>query len=108
MRFNMRMTGALPTDRAPIGKVCRSFGRHTVGCLFVLASLAGQPATAQDKGSVNPEPLPPLAHPDDPKTPARELFGRKTTPASLQAHTIGFYSKRRLARAVPFPINRNT
>jgi penicillin-insensitive murein DD-endopeptidase len=108
MCFNMPMTGALQTDRAPIGKVCRSFGRHTVGCLFVLASLAGQPATAQDKGSVNPEPLPPLARPDDPKTPARELFGRKTTPASLQTHTIGFYSKGCLAGAVALPINGKT
>ena len=34
-------------------------------------------ATAQDKGTLNPKPLPPLANPDDPKTPAKELFGRK-------------------------------
>ena len=30
---------------------------------------------------MNPKPLPPLEHPDDPKTPAKELFGRKTAPA---------------------------
>ena len=30
---------------------------------------------------MNPKPLPPLENPDDPKTPAKELFGRKTAPA---------------------------
>jgi penicillin-insensitive murein DD-endopeptidase len=77
-------------------------------CLFAFAFYAGEPAGAQDKGTVNPEPLPPLANPDDPKVPARELFGRKTTPASLQAHTIGFYSKGCLAGAVALPINGRT
>src|SRR5262249_47577365 len=65
-------------------------------------------ATAQDKGTLNPQPLPPLAKPDDPATPAKELFGRKTAPASLQARTIGFYSKGCLAGAVALPINRAT
>jgi penicillin-insensitive murein endopeptidase len=74
-------------------------------CGFVLVSGS---ASAQDKGSVNPEPLPPLARPDDPKVPARELFGRKTTPAPLQAHTIGFYSKGCLSGAVALPINGET
>ena len=41
-------------------------------------------ALAQDKGTVDPQPLPPLANPNDPKLPARELFGRKLTPANLQ------------------------
>ena len=50
-------------------------------------------AAAQDKGSLDPAPLPPLARPDDPATPAKELFGRKTAPARLEAHTIGFYAK---------------
>src|SRR5438105_9253760 len=44
-------------------------------------------ASAQDKGTVNPKPLPPLANPDDPKTPAKQLFGRRTTPAPLSALT---------------------
>ena len=49
--------------------------------LFVCATLWGAGAAAQDKGTLNPQPLPPLAHPEDPATPARELFGRKTGPA---------------------------
>ena len=43
--------------------------------LAVLACAPG--ARAQDKGTVDPKPLPPLANPSDPKLPAKELFGRK-------------------------------
>ena len=42
-----------------------------------LLTAVGGAALAQDKGTVNPKPLPPLANPDDPKTPAKELFGRR-------------------------------
>src|SRR5690348_10124542 len=63
------------------------------------------PVLAQDKGSVAPKPLPPLANPDDPKTAAKELFGRKPTPAPLQAKAIGFYSRGCLAGATALPIN---
>jgi len=65
-------------------------------------------ASAQDRGSVDPKPLPPLAHPDDPKTPARELFARRTYAASVPARTIGFYSKGCLAGGVALPINGKT
>ena len=85
--------------------------RNTVGCaaLLVLAALlAPQVARAQDKGTLNPQPLPPLAKPDDPATPAKELFGRKSAPAHLQTRTIGFYSKGCLAGAVALPINGAT
>jgi penicillin-insensitive murein DD-endopeptidase len=54
--------------------------------LTVLISAPGV-ASAQDKGTVNPKPLPPLANPDDPKTPAKELFGRRPTPAPISAVT---------------------
>ena len=72
------------------------------------ASLADDQALAQDKGSINPQPLPPLTRPDDPKLPAKELFARKTTPAELQTHTIGFYAKGCLAGAAALPINGKT
>jgi penicillin-insensitive murein DD-endopeptidase len=88
--------------------VLPGFGGNGVLWPLAFAFLMGEPASAQDKGSVNPEPLPPIARPDDPKMPARELFARKTTPASLQAHTIGFYSKGCLAGAVALPINGRT
>jgi penicillin-insensitive murein endopeptidase len=75
--------------------------------LAVLCFAAGS-ATAQDKGSVNPVPLPPLAKPDDPHTPAKELFGRKSTPAKLETRTIGFYAKGCLAGGMALPINGKT
>jgi len=52
---------------------------------------------AQDRGTVNPKPLPPLANPNDPATPAKELFARKPQPADLTARSIGFYSRGCLA-----------
>src|SRR5512134_3351370 len=72
---------------------------------MTLAVGATSPSIAQDKGTLNPKPLPPLAKPDDPKTPAKELFGRRPTPAPLQARSIGFYAKGCLAGAVAVPIN---
>ena len=65
-------------------------------------------AYAQDLGTLNPEPLPPLANPEDPKTPAKELFARKPTPAPLEARAIGFYAKGCLAGAVALPVNGKT
>src|SRR5262245_61824054 len=73
-----------------------------------IAAVATSAATAQDKGTRNPKPLPPLANPDDPKTPAKELFGRRATAAPLQARSIGFYAKGCLAGAVALPINGKT
>jgi penicillin-insensitive murein endopeptidase len=73
-----------------------------------LALVAIGDARAQDKGTVNPKPLPPLANPSDPKVPAKELFGRKPEPAPLQARSIGFYAKGCLAGATALPINGRT
>jgi penicillin-insensitive murein endopeptidase len=83
----------------------------TIG-LIALASVIfplGCSALAQEKGSVDPKPLPPLAHPDAPTTPAKELFGRATQPAdSLAARSIGFYSRGCLAGAQALPVNGET
>jgi penicillin-insensitive murein endopeptidase len=57
---------------------------------------------------LDPQPLPPLANPSDPKTPAKELFGRKAAPAPLQARSIGFYARGCLAGAMALPINGDT
>ena len=62
-------------------------------------------AEAQDKGTVDPKPLPPLAKPDDPKNAAKDLFGRKLTPANLKARAIGFYSRGCLAGGIALPVN---
>ncbi|MFL5063850.1 MAG: penicillin-insensitive murein endopeptidase, partial [Xanthobacteraceae bacterium] len=77
--------------------------------MFVQVALAAcGAAQAQDKGTLNPQPLPPLADPSDPALAAKELFGRKPTPAPLAARSIGFYSKGCLAGAVALPINGET
>jgi penicillin-insensitive murein endopeptidase len=62
-------------------------------------------AGAQEKGTLDPKPLPPLANPSDPATPAKELFGRATGPAALDPKPIGFYSRGCLAGAQQLPIN---
>jgi penicillin-insensitive murein endopeptidase len=65
-------------------------------------------ALAQDKGSVNPKPLPPLANPNDPKLAAKELFGRKLLPAAMKPQVYGFYAKGCLAGAEGLPISGDT
>jgi penicillin-insensitive murein endopeptidase len=65
-------------------------------------------ALAQDKGSVDPNPLPPLANPNDPKLGAKELFGRKALPAAMPTHVVGFYAKGCIAGAEALPINGGT
>ena len=42
-------------------------------------------ANAQDKGTLNPEPLPPLTKPAGLGTLAKELFGRKALPAPVRS-----------------------
>src|SRR5438874_12241335 len=97
----------MTTMTAPSGALAR--GIAACGAALALAALlAPSSATAQHKCILNPKLLPPLAKPDDPATPAKELFGRKTAPAPLQARTIGFYSKGCLAGAVALPINGPT
>ena len=65
-------------------------------------------ARAQDKGSLTPQPLPPLANPNDPKIGAKELFGRKVLPAAMPTRVIGFYAKGCIAGAEALPINGDT
>ena len=65
-------------------------------------------ASAQDKGSVTPKPLPPLAHPDDPKLAAKELFARKVLPSATPTRVIGSYTKGCLGGAEQMPVNGDT
>jgi penicillin-insensitive murein DD-endopeptidase len=77
--------------------------------VLLCASVLGlSTAAAQDKGTVSAKPLPPLANPDDPKNPAKELFARRPNAADLQARSIGFYTKGCLAGGVALPINGKT
>ncbi|BAM92859.1 penicillin-insensitive murein endopeptidase [Bradyrhizobium oligotrophicum S58] len=66
---------------------------------------AAPPARAQDKGSVEPKALPPLAHPDDPDTPAKELFARRLLPSAQPTKVIGTYNRGCIAGAERMPIN---
>src|SRR5688572_15305236 len=67
-------------------------------------ALAAGVATAQTPGTLTPAPLPPIANPNDPSTPARDLFGREVAPAKIPPRAVGFYSKGCLAGGVAVPI----
>src|SRR6266480_2251007 len=77
--------------------------------LFLAMSAAIVSATgvrAQDKGSVDPKPLPPLANPNDPKLGAKELFARRYLPAAAEKpRVVGFYAHGCIAGAEGLPIN---
>src|ERR1700748_3389328 len=62
-------------------------------------------ALAQDKGTVNPQPLPPLEHPNDPKIGAKQLFARKYLPSAQPTKVIGEYTKGCLAGAAQMPMD---
>ena len=85
-----------------------SFSSRTAVVAACALLIAASSAGAQDKGTLKPDPLPPVAHPDDPSTPAKELFGRKIAPVSMAARTIGFYSHGCIAGAKALPINGKT
>ena len=76
--------------------------------LRAFADVGVTAAQAQDKGSVDPKPLPPLANPNDPKLGAKELFGRKVLPAATPTRVIGFYAHGCIAGAQALPINGET
>jgi penicillin-insensitive murein endopeptidase len=75
---------------------------------FVLLLAGAAPALAQDIGTLDPKPLPPLANPTAPSVPAKELFGRRSKPVPMQARAIGFYAQGCLAGAIALPINGAT
>jgi len=75
---------------------------------LALACLAADTALSQDIGTLDPKPLPPLANPDDPNLPAKQLFARKLKPTEGPAQAIGYYSKGCMAGAQALPINGPT
>jgi penicillin-insensitive murein endopeptidase len=76
--------------------------------LFGLVCATALAALAQDKGTLQQQPLPPLANPKDPKLPAKELFARKLLPTPGKARPIGSYVKGCLAGAEEMPITGDT
>jgi penicillin-insensitive murein endopeptidase len=75
-----------------------------LACMLMLAGSA----FAQDKGTLVAKPLPALSNPDDPGVPAKELFGRSPTPASLKARSIGSYARGCVAGAAAIPVDGAT
>ncbi|MGO4706010.1 penicillin-insensitive murein endopeptidase [Microvirga sp. 2MCAF38] len=73
-----------------------------------LALILGGHTSAQDKGTLNPKPLPSISNPNDPKLAAKELFGRSTTPATLSPNSIGGYAHGCVAGATALPIDGAT
>ena len=71
------------------------------------ASFAAE-GRAQDKGTLDPKPPPPLANPTDPKLPAKQVFGREMTPTEARTRSIGFYSRGCLAGAKALPVDGET
>lgn len=74
----------------------------------LLVAVVAGPALAQDMGTLDPKPLPPLEHPKDPKVPAKQLFGRKATPTEGKSEVLGFYSKGCMSGAQALPVNGPT
>jgi penicillin-insensitive murein endopeptidase len=82
----------------------RAVARGAIAAIVLLVT----PALAQDKGTLHPVALPPLNHPEDPATPAKELSARKTTPVPMESRSIGTYVRGCLAGGVALPINGRT
>jgi len=80
---------------------------HTLIRALVLLLAGCAAATAQDLGTLNPKPLPPIEKPDN-NTPAKELFGRKKEPVPMAARVIGYYTNGCIAGAKALPINGDT
>ena len=53
------------------------------GLVALVAALASG-ALAQDVGTLNPKPLPPLAHPEDPKLAGERSFRTRAEPDRTQ------------------------
>src|SRR3954453_7974490 len=80
--------------------------RRFLICLLLPIILGASPALAQDKGTVDAKPLPPLKNPNDPKLGAKELFARKYLPAAAdKPRVLGFYAHGCIAGAEGLPIN---
>jgi penicillin-insensitive murein DD-endopeptidase len=84
-----------------------AYQRSVLAVAFIVLATSAA-ALAQDRGSLTPVVLPPLANPADPKLPAREVFGRALTPTEVQSRSIGFYARGCLAGAKALPVDGET
>ena len=108
-----RESSSLRLMRFPSGAAPRHPALTRIAAMLLLAAAAqvcagpgsAGRAVAQDKGVLDPKPLPPLANPSSPATPAKELFGRARAPAPIEAEPVGFYSRGCLAGGQALPVN---
>jgi penicillin-insensitive murein endopeptidase len=80
----------------------------SIRLLLAVAVGVATTALAQDKGTLDPQPLPPLAPGKGTKVPAKELFARKPLPTQSAPRSIGFYAHGCLAGGEALPINGPT
>ena len=73
--------------------------------LAAFTAFSASAAFAQDKGTLDPKPLPALADPANPNLPAKQVFGRVLTPIELKVRSIGFYARGCLAGAKALPVD---
>jgi penicillin-insensitive murein DD-endopeptidase len=106
--FDTGLARPQPSGVTGLGGCHRMTTKQKTRAAAFVAFLAQEAVSAQTRGTLDPQPLPALAKPDDPATPAKELFGRRPRPAPLEARVIGFYSKGCLAGAKALPINGKT
>ncbi len=78
---------------------------RSLGLGLAVAAACGASALAQDKGTLVPKPLAPLANPSSPNIPAKEVFGRALTPLEAKTRSIGYYWRGCLAGAKALPVN---
>src|ERR1700689_1034901 len=76
----------------------------SISAVLALTILALK-VSAQDLGTLDAKPLPPLAHPNDPSTPAKALFGRVTSPAGVASRPLGFYARGCWSGGIALPVN---
>jgi penicillin-insensitive murein endopeptidase len=75
-------------------------GTNAIGTALLILLALASPAGAQDPGTLERKPLPPIANPNEPNLAAKELFGRATTPAPPPARAVGSYARGCVAGAV--------
>jgi penicillin-insensitive murein endopeptidase len=106
--FPISATGESLTKPARARAPRIGFAWRAAFALCAVAFFTSDTTSAQDKGTLNPEPLPPLTKPPTLTTQAREPFARKATPAAIPARALGFYAKGCLAGAEALPLNGKT
>ncbi|MGP0092669.1 MAG: penicillin-insensitive murein endopeptidase [Xanthobacteraceae bacterium] len=76
--------------------------------MFAVALGLASTALAQDKGTLEPKPLPPLPNVKESAIPAKELFARKPLPTHSAPRSIGFYAHGCLAGGEGLPLTGPT